>query len=300
MEIDKLKSFLTLANAGSFTKAAEELYMSQPALSKQIQSLEHELKVPLVNRSKRTSSLTIYGEYFKPYAETIVNTYVNATEHIRQIENLEEGTLGFGATNFIGVYLVHDAIRSFRSAYPGITVNMKINSSKNLLHMLHNYQLEFILLSDYVEINEERFTRHLWKQDEIKVVVSANHPLSKKKRVTLDELRNEVFISKGDNSSLTKYLHGHLDMQHSSPLFPHQLHLSHQEAIKQAVIRNMGFSFLSPRAVALEEKAGLLKSLSLHKISLTRDICLVHEKNRHLTPAARAFLDLMKIEVGDM
>ena len=88
MDLEKLHAFLVLTNTGSFTRAADELFISQPALSKQIQSLENELKVPLFNRTKKHSSLTIYGEYLRPYASNILANYRNAREHIRQIGSI--------------------------------------------------------------------------------------------------------------------------------------------------------------------------------------------------------------------
>lgn len=101
MDISKLKSFLVLSECKSFSKTADILYCSQPAISKQIESLENELQVPLFNRIRNKVSLTIQGEHFKQYAEEIVKLYENSKEHIRQIENLNEGRLFFGATNFI-------------------------------------------------------------------------------------------------------------------------------------------------------------------------------------------------------
>ena len=137
MDIAKLESFLTLAKTQHFAKAADKLYISQPALSKRIRALEDELGVPLFDRMGNQTFLTIHGEAFRPFAENIVATCNSAKEYIRQIENMEHGVLNFGATNFIGVYMLPAVIARFHKKHPNITINMNINTSQTILEMLH-------------------------------------------------------------------------------------------------------------------------------------------------------------------
>lgn len=292
MDLEKLHAFLVLANAGSFTRAADELFISQPALSKQIQSLERELKVPLFNRTKKQSTLTIYGEYFRPYAANILANYHNAREHIRQIENLDEGVLNFGATNFIGVYLMPPCLAAFRKDYPGITLDMTINASRRLLHRLETYELEFILLSDYIPIDESRYRVQLWKHDTLYVTAAPSHPFCSRPCIHAAELNNEVFIVKEPSSSIYKFLHQKL--RPYGLCLKHPLFISHQEAIKQATMHGVGLSILPEKSIALETAAGLLRMIPLAETTLTRDIIIVRERDRHLTPAAQAFLALLQ------
>lgn len=293
MDIIKLEAFLILAETGNFTRAADELYISQPALSKQISSLEDELKVPLFNRSKKMSSLTLYGEYLVPYAKNMLANYRNAKEHILQIENLKEGTLRLGATNFIGVYLLPFYLAKFQSLFPGITLNFSINSSKNILNKLSSYELEFVLISDYIDIDEKRFIRIPWYQDELRVIVGKNCPLFKKESVTLEELQSYTFITKSPSSSIFNFLKHRIN----APFHPkNYLFISHQDAIKYAVVYGKGFSLLSPKAVELEVKTGLIKALPLIGFDLKREIEIVHEKKRHLTPASEKFIDILQIK----
>jgi DNA-binding transcriptional LysR family regulator len=295
MDIDKIKAFLVLAKVKKFSLAAEELYISQPALSKQIQALERDLKVPLFNRTKKSTSLTVYGEYFLGYAHNILANYSNAREDINEIENLERGTLRFGATNFIGVYMIPELLAKFNKLYPGVRLNMSINSSKNIMSMLASYQLEFVLLSDYIQTDEERFTSKPWRQDKLKVIVGKNSKFFTRHTVRLEELNEEVFITKTPDSSLYKFLLRQLSVYGLT--IKHPLFISQQEAIKQAVIHNLGVSIMSPLAVELEEKMGLLKTLNIVGHPLTREINVVYEKSWHLTPAAREFFKLLSIDI---
>lgn len=100
----------------NFAKAADALFISQPALSKRIQSLENEMEAPLFDRMGNRTYLTIQGEHFMRFAEEMVATYNNAHEYIRQLENMEHGELRFGATNFIGVYLMPAVLARFQKS----------------------------------------------------------------------------------------------------------------------------------------------------------------------------------------
>ncbi|MDI9461027.1 MAG: LysR family transcriptional regulator [Saccharofermentanales bacterium] len=291
MDIQKINSFLTLARTSSFSKAADELYMSQPALSKQIKSLENELQVPLFHRGKKLTSLTLQGEYFLPYAENIMASYYQSREHILQIENLEMGKLIFGATNFNGIYLVPETLAAFKKVYKKIGIDLTINSSKNILNMLERQQLEFIILSDYIDIDPQKYVSVKWHDDELQLVVGKDSPLFEKESVGLEDLKDKLFISKDQHSSIYKFIMSELEFSFDNMLF-----ISCQEAIKYAVIHGLGFSIMSTRATFLEEKMGLLKSLPLEGHSFQRGINIVYEKNKYLTPATLAYFKLLGLD----
>lgn len=290
MDIQKINSFLTLSKTKSFSKAADELYLSQPALSKQIRSLENELKVPLFHRGRKMTTLTVQGEYFLPYAEDILATYYNSKEHIKQIEDLESGSLIFGATNFNGIYLVPRTLAVFKKKYKNIGIDLTINSSKNLINLLERRQLEFIILSDYIAINENKFKRVKWLEDELQIIVGKESELYYKDYVTLEELKDKLFVTKEKNSSIYRYITSQLGIEFENKLF-----ISSQEAIKYSVVNDLGFSIMSKRSTKMEEELGLLKSLPLKDHSLIRAINIVYEKNKHLTPAALEYFNLLKV-----
>lgn len=196
MDIAKIESFLVLVKQQNFAKTADLLFISQPALTKRIASLEDELGVPLFNRMGNKTYLTTEGEAFKPFAEQILATYNNAKESIRQIESMEYGTLNFGTTNFIGVYLIPQIISKFHELYPNITINMVINSSTNIIDMLHKNQLEFVFLSDYIELDENQYEVKDYAQDHLKLIVGNKHPLYHHKTCRLKDVENDLYITK--------------------------------------------------------------------------------------------------------
>ncbi len=291
MDITKVESFITLAKIQNFAKAADYLYISQPALSKRIQSLEHELGVPLFNRMGNQTFLTIQGEAFQSFAEEMAASYYNAKEYIKQLESMEHGTLNFGATNFIGIYLMPQIIAHFHKRYPNIEINMVINSSKTILEMLHKNQLEFVFLSDYVVPDPDTYVVTPYITDDLKLIVGNQHRLCSRDTCSLFDVQDDLYITKEKSSSQYRFLNSifqKLDFDFNNKLF-----ISEQAAIKESVIHNVGISIMSDVAVEREIKAGLITALSLKEADIHREIQYIYRKNKFLTPAAKAFIELL-------
>ncbi|MDU5187004.1 LysR family transcriptional regulator [Finegoldia magna] len=289
MDISKLESFLVLADCKSFTKTAELRYLSQPAISKHIDSLEQELGVFLFDRNGKTVSLTIQGRHFIKYAESIVKIYQKSQELIRQIEDLNQGTLYFGSTNFIGIYLMPKFIKAFQDKYPKINVNMTVGSSKDLFKKLEKNEIEFVFLSHYVKIDTNKYISKPFFTDEMVLVVSSKNKLAEKSTCSISDIKDQVFITKSQTSSLYKFLESCVvDVK-----FKKELIIDNQEAIKKAVVENAGVSIMSKKSAQLEEEAGLVKCIKIEDCDFKRQINLVYDKNLHITPAGQAFFDVL-------
>jgi len=291
MNFTKLQTFITLSECLNFTEAAELLYCSQPAVSMQIQSLEQVLGVPLFDRIGKKLYLTKQGELFKPYAEQIIHTLQSAKEHIQQSENLVHGTLSFGASNFVGVYVLPERLEKFNKQFPKIKINMQITSSKHLLSMLESNKLEFIVVSDQIPIDETRFQATTFHQDELVLIVRPDHRLANQSECSLEELVPEMMILKPNKSATRTYLEG--KFQEYGVTFPNDMEISNLEAIKQGVIHGLGISIVSKFTVEHEINSGLLASIPIKEVTFHRGIRYVHYKNKHLSPAARAFITLL-------
>lgn len=288
MDLEKLESFIMLARVKNFTEAADNLYISQPALSKRIRSLEAELRVPLFNRIGKKTFLTSEGEYFYKYAKNAVASYNLLLEHISQLRNIEKGTLKFGATNFIGVYLMPQIILEFTKKYPNIDIQMTINSSKNIISLLENNELEFIFISDYILDENNQFVSRKLTSDRLKLIVSKDNPLANKTLCSIEEIEGQKYITKGGKSSQTKFLSKIFDK--AGYELSNKLIINNQEAIKEAVCQNIGFGIMSEKAVEKELRDGSIKTLEIEGFDLSRDIEYVYIKDLFLTPAAKEFI----------
>lgn len=204
---------------------------------------------------------------------------------------MENGTLNFGATNFIGVYLAPQIIAHFQKKYPTIMINMVISSSNNILEMLHKNQLEFVFLSNYIIQEPEHYIINQYIQDDLKLIVGNQHRLFGSTSCSLFDVIDDLYITKKTSSSQYRFLNN--IFQQFNFDFKNKLFISVQEAIKESVINNIGVSIMSDRAVEREIKLGLISALDFQEIDIQREIQYVYIKNKLLTPAAKAFIELL-------
>lgn len=291
MNLTKLQTFITLSECLNFTEAAEQLYCSQPAVSMQIQSLERDLGFPLFDRIGKKLYLTKQGEHFKPYAEQIINLFHTSKEHIKQLDNLSFGTLSFGASSFVGVYLLPAILSDFNKKFPGIKINMNIISSSHLIHMLESNKVEFLVLSDRIPVDENRFQFKTFYQDELVLIVNNQHRLARKDECTLGDLVDETWILKPNKSATRNYLEEEFKEHGFSSL--KYMEISNLEAIKQSVIHGLGISIVSSLAIKQEIKNGLLVAVPIKGVKFLRGIRYVYHRGTHLSPATIEFLSLL-------
>lgn len=180
-------------------------------------------------------------------------------------------------------------IKNFQDLFPNINVNMTIKSSKKLFEMLEKYEIEFVFLSHYVDIDKNKYISQHFFNDRLALIVNSQHRLAKKSTCRLSDIRNETLITKDSYSSLYRFLGDHVD----NFTFKKELIINNQEAIKQAVIEGVGVSIMSKLAVNVEEQSGLIKVLEIEDYDLNRSINLVYDKRKHITPAGHAFLNLL-------
>lgn len=291
MNISKLQTFLTLTECLNFTEAADLLYCSQPAVSMQIQSLEQELGTALFDRIGKKLYLTEQGKLFKPYAEQVINLLGSAVEHIQQSKDLSHGTLSFGASSFVGIYLLPRILGEFNRQFPGIKINMQITSSMHLLNMLESNKIELLIISDQIPIDEARFQATTFYQDELVLVMNPGHRLARDKSCSLYDLRDEMMLLKPKKSATRSYLESIFSKYDIT--FGNHMEISNLEAIKQGVIHGLGISIVSKYAVAQEIEHGLLTSIPIRETVFQRGINYVHYKSKHLSPATRQFISML-------
>jgi LysR family transcriptional regulator, transcriptional activator of the cysJI operon len=291
MNLTKLQTFITLSECLNFTEAAEQLYCSQPAVSMQIQSLEKDLGFPLFDRIGKKLYLTKQGELFKPYSEQMLNLFSTSIEHIKQFDNLAHGTLSFGASNFVGVYLLPAILSDFNKNFPGIKINMNITNSRHLINMLESNKVELLVLSNRIPIDETRYQAKTFYEDELVLIVNQHHRLAQKGECTLDDLVNETMILKPNKSATRTYLEGEFKKYGFSS--PKYIEISSLEAIKQSVIHGLGVSVVSSLAIKQEIKNKLLVEIPIDGVKLLRGISYVHHRGLHLSPATTQFISLL-------
>lgn len=196
MNISQLNYFVTLVEYKHYGKAAEKLYISQPALSKAIKNLEEELDVPLFNKVGKENRLTNYGKIFHKYAKNSLNILDTGTKQIKSLTEVNKHNIRLETVYSCATQCVPLSIYNFRKKFPNVNFEYKENTSQNIIEHLINSVIDLGLISDCSTLNNQKNIGVLKLFDyETSLVIPKNHRLSKKTSVSYKDILNEPFIS---------------------------------------------------------------------------------------------------------
>jgi DNA-binding transcriptional LysR family regulator len=280
-----LRIFLVAAEHNNFSRAAEILYVSQPAVSKSIQELEQQVGLTLFDRSRRVLALTEAGHLLYQYAQHLFAVEKAAEIALDQLKGLERGHLALGASRTIGTYLLPPLLSRFHRAYPGIQLSLEIANSQTILKHLHTKPLDLAFVEGPVKDSD--FDVSVWGKDHLAVIVASDCPLLSEQPVPLQRLANESYIQRESGSGTREIVDAVFEKHGLQPDIV--MELESNQAVKQAVIAGLGFSIVSQATIKLEFEAGVLAVVSLSDCNFDRSLWQVTSKGRPRSPAAVAF-----------
>ncbi len=290
MEIYRLETFRRLARALNFSRTAEELSLSQSAVSRHIEALERELGMRLFTRNGREVALTEAGSRLLDYAERILDLAGEATRALAELKNLESGELWVGASTTPGNYLLGPVIAAYQQRYPGVELHLNIGDSQSVLREVEEGAIDVGVLgfpprTAGVEI--EPYVR-----DELALVMSPRHPLAGLLEIRASDLGTTRLLVREQGSNSRRSVEEHLRNRGFQPV--HLGELGSTEAIKNAVAAGAGVAFLPRCAVDLEIRAGILVAGTGADCVIGRQLVLAYPKGRRRPPAALAFAALLR------
>lgn len=290
LSVYKLKVFTTVAQAGSFSKAAEQLYLTQSAISQHVQGLEAHLGVQLFQRGRRGVQLTPSGEKLLEYAHQILSLIAAAENEITNVEQVAEGHLHLGATSSAAMYLLPSWIRTFRQRFPALKVSLHTGDAAQLIDDLLGEKLHLAFIEGDWEITPR--INHLPLRDsELYVVVAPHHPWHDQESISITDLNRQLFIAYPPKSQARNWMDDLFAQYQVSPLIVAEF--DEAEAIKRAVMQGMEAAIL-PRCVVREEcQAGKIHLLAMQEQPLKRPIELLWNAGLPLNPTNRAFLETL-------
>ena len=291
MTLRQFEVFLAVARAGSFRRAAEALHLSQPALSQHVRELEEELGVRLFDRLSRTVVLTEAGRLLEGHAVRLFATLAGAREAIGELLGLQRGSLLIGGSTTPGIYVLPRLIAGFRARYPGIQVSLRIANSRVIEERIRADELDLGVVGGHVLGPDERCLA-AGLLDELILVVSPTHPWARHRAIPPARLAAEPLLMREEGSATRRVTERAL--QQAGIAFQVAMELDHPEAIKQAVMANLGVAFVSIHTVRGELAAGRLRALRLRGLPIRRHFHVIHHEARALSPAARAFVGLIE------
>lgn len=303
MDIASLRAFIAVSRDGSFSKASERLFITQPAVSKRVASLEAELGVELFNRIARSVSLTEAGEQLLGKAREIV---AQADELQRYATNLDDeisGSLSVSIAHHIGLYRMQPILRTFKERYPKVSLDIRFEDSEQAFHSVEQGDIEFgvITLPQTLPTNIKR--EAIWV-DQLHIVVANDHPLATANSVGLDDLANHPCVL------TSKETETHMILQRlfqaRGLAMQVQMQTNSLETLKMLAGAGIGWTLL-PSTMLQKPDAGKvqtefeLKTIelgrNLQRNHLKRNLGLVMHSKRSLSNAATALRDLIRASV---
>ncbi|MBS4455924.1 LysR family transcriptional regulator [Tuanshanicoccus lijuaniae] len=286
MDFEKLQTFNTLCKLKNFSAAAEQLYISQPNVTKHIQRLEKEIEQELIYRKAKQFELTKAGEELYQFSENVLKEYEHLNFQLSLIRQAKD-QLKLGTTNLIGNSILPNILLEFNQDYPQLRLNLQVERSKQIVNLLVTGKIDMALLSSYIKIPSEHYRRQTIFKDKLVLIVPPTHSLANHSYCSLNDLKNETFITKDENASLVKFL----KMKLNDPSFLSQstINISSQTSIKHAVAKGLGISIVSEQLIENDIKLKKLSKIDIEGYPLFRDIQLVYDATADLTPSAVLF-----------
>jgi DNA-binding transcriptional LysR family regulator len=290
--LDQLRILKAIAVEGSFKRAADSLYVSQPAVSLQVQNLERQLDVPLFDRGGRRAQLTEAGYLLLSYGDKILTLCQETCRAIEDLQNLQGGSLIIGASQTTGTYLLPRMLGLFRQRYPEVSVQLHVHSTRRTAWSVANGQIDLAIIGGEIPAElQESLEIIPYAEDEMALILPSDHSLSKCSTLAKDDLYKLSFIALDSQSTIRKVIdqvltRSGIDVRRLKI----EMELNSIEAIKNAVQSGLGAAFVSVSAIEKELQMGLLHRAQLEdNIVVRRMLCVIFNPNRYRSKAAEAF-----------
>jgi DNA-binding transcriptional LysR family regulator len=290
MNLNQLRAFHAVARTRSFSKAAKELFVTEPAVYMQVQSLEQRLGFKLFNKLGKDLEPTEVGRLLFNYAEKIFGMVQDADRAITELRALKSGELRIGSAKCLVQHLMPLVVSSFQDFYPGIKILLSEGSSDELSKGIlnHQYELAVVTRIPYPDpINVIPFSK-----DKVIVVVSPESKLSRVKEVSMEELSDQPLIWWDAGSGTRFAVFAAFEKRGLKPFSI--IESGNTEFIKDMVKRGKGYSFLASICVRNEINRGELATVHLRGEEIGLDIDIIHFKGKTLSPAAATFIRFLQ------
>lgn len=297
MDLRQLEIFVKVAELGSFSRAAEALFLTQPTVSEHIRTLEDELGIRLLDRLGRGAAVTRGGALLLSYAQRMLALSREARQAMESFQGRMSGDLLVGASTIPGEYILPALIGRFKEKFPDIAITLLIGGSQAVTEWVAEGRAEIGVVGARSAHRSIEY-RELFP-DDIVLIVSAAHPWHGRKQVTIEELRAEPLLLRERGSGTRAALESALDAAGVDLAGLRVVgEMGSTQAIKQAVKASVGVSLLSRRAVEEECRVGTLWCLRVKNLKINRAFYLATNRERSRSPLAEAFRAFVEAEAA--
>ena len=288
----RLQVFHTVARLLSFTKAADNLHMTQPAVTFQVRQLEEYFNTRLFDRTHNRISLTEAGRRVYEYADKIFLLYDDMEGSVRELTGDVSGVLMIGASTTIAEYMLPALLGDFKAKYPHVGIRLKVSNTDAIVSMVEDNEIDLGVVE--APVANKNLVVELCRVDRLVAVLAPAHPLAERDRVAVSELLQFPYIAREEGSGTREVMQEYL---RAAGLSANQLNtimeLGSPEAVKGAVEAGMGVSVLSRTTVNKELRLGTLVAVPLEP-PLERPFSFVHQKQKFRVRAMEELLNFAR------
>jgi DNA-binding transcriptional LysR family regulator len=287
----RLQVFHTVARLLSFTKAAETLHMTQPAVTFQVRQLEEYFNTRLFDRTHNRISLTEAGERVYDYADRIFDLYADMENSVREMTGEIRGALTIGASTTIAEYMLPALLGDFGARYPEVTIHLRVSNSDGIVSMVENNTIDLGVVE--APVGNKNLVVEMCREDHLVAIVPPNHDLADLESVEIKKLLEYPFICREEGSGTREVINEYLESNTCETAMNISMELGSPEAVKGAVEAGMGVSVVSRATIQKELKLDTLRAINLEP-KMERPFSFVHQKQKFRLRAMEELLDFAR------
>jgi DNA-binding transcriptional LysR family regulator len=285
----RLQVFYTVAKVLSFTKAAETLHMTQPAVTFQVKQLEEFFNTRLFDRTHNKITLTEVGKIVYDYAEKILDHYEKMNSEVRELTGEVTGSLLIGASTTIAEYMLPSLLGAFKKQFEDVNIRLQVGNTDAIVAMVENNMIDLGVVE--APVYNKNLEVEVCRLDEMVLIVPEGHPLSNRDKISVEDMRKYRYISREEGSGSRSVIDNYIREQGLSYSDLNVvMELGSPEAVKMAVESDVGIAIVSRTTIVKEMKLGTIKALPLDP-PLTRPFSHVRQKHKFRHRAVGELLD---------
>ena len=293
MDFEQLRTFQQVCRLSSFSRAAEKLGVTQPAISAQIRSLEKEVGARLFDRDGGRVTITAAGRLFEPFAEHCLQCQSHIIMAVNELYRSARGEVSVSASEATSLYVLPPVFGIYKKQYTRVNLNIVRSEHSRSLEAVFNRDVDFAIVS--LPLKDSRLVVQPIHRDDIVLVVAPTHPLATREMVKLDEMMQfpMLLLKHGrQRTQLNNFFHHHEVQPRIA------MELDSSELLKRMIGAELGMGFLPHTNVLDDEHSGLLKVVKVEGMRLHRELALIYRKDKTLTRAAQAFVETVSGKSG--
>lgn len=293
MNLSWLQTFIFIVEKKSLTRAARALHLTQPAVSKQLNSLERYYGVPLLHRTSRHLEVTEAGKIVYEHSKKIIEALKASLADVQALDKNLHGDLLLGASTIPGEYILPAALKRFQDLYPQVRTRLEIGDSTEVGRLILDGEVEAGIIG--VDLKNPALKQEAIFQDELVVIAPPHHPLAGREMITLKDFIEEQVVVRERGSGTRLVIENKLKEKGISPeRLNIKLEMGSTEAVVNAVAAGLGISLVSHFAVKNRIQAGELVILRIEDFPPQRDIYFISRRNQMLSPPMKTFYGFLK------